>query len=167
MNALPSFQPAEYPRRRKSPVSRQLHQVNGEAPTTTISSDPSAKAKRKWARSNPVYAHRRRGLEVVTKLVTYSTLSLFGMATLVHSIGYTWAQQSKLHHLKIELQAAKLRTEKINSNFSRSFDPRAQKSVMQENSYKIAPDRLQIVLVSPTAPPQQPRQQPSQDHQGK
>ena len=81
------------------------------------------------------------------KLMTYSALSLFGIVTLVNSIGYNWAQQGKLQHLKTEVQDAKIRTEKINDNFSRSFDPQAQRSVMEDNSYKIAPNRRQIVLM--------------------
>jgi hypothetical protein len=83
------------------------------------------------------------------KLVTYSALSVFGVVTLVNSIGYNWAQQGKLQHLKTEVQDAKIRTEQINHNFSRSFDSQAQSSVMEANSYKIAPNRRQIVLMEP------------------
>lgn len=97
---------------------------------------------------NPAYAHRRQGLEAIAKLVTYSTLSVFGMVTLANSIGYNWSQRSKLQHLETELQEAKIRTEKVHGNFSRSFAPETQKDVMAENSYKIAPDRLQIFLVN-------------------
>ena len=99
-------------------------------------------------KSNLAYAHRRQGAEVVTKLITYSGLSIFGIVTLVNSIGHNWSQQSKLQHLETELQDAKIRAEKVNNNFSRSFDPQAQKNVMQENTYKVAPDRLQIFLVN-------------------
>jgi hypothetical protein len=153
MNAQPSFDPPEYPQRRRSPALRQPNRVVGNTVETKITSPrqkfSSGNATSQRVRSNLAYTHRRQGLEIATKLVTYSTLSLFGMVTLVHSIGYNWAQQSKLQHLETELQDAKLRTEKINSKFNHAFDPHAQKSVMQENSYKIAPDRLQIVLVSP------------------
>ena len=83
------------------------------------------------------------------KLMTYSALSVFGIVTLVNSIGYNWAQQGKLQHLKTEVQDAKIRTERINDNFSRSFDPQTQRSVMEENSYKVAPNRRQIVLIDP------------------
>jgi len=102
------------------------------------------------------YAHRRQGLEAVTKLVTYSTLSIFGAVALVGAIGYSYSQRGKLQHLETELQAAKIRTEQVNSNFIRSFDPQAQATVMQENSYKVAPDRLQIFLVDPHSQPAEP-----------
>jgi hypothetical protein len=98
---------------------------------------------------NPAYAHRRQGLEVSVKLLTYSALSVFGIVTLVNLLGYNWSQQSKLQHLETELKDAKARTQKINTSFNRSFDLQSQPSVMQENSYKIDPDTLPIVVVRP------------------
>jgi hypothetical protein len=142
MNALPSFDP---PKQSRSPQARAVM-----SPMSRANVDPSRSTPRTRVKSNPAYAHRRQGLEVVTKLVTYSTLSIFGAITLVNSVGYNYSQRSKLHHLETELQDAKIRTEKVNSNFVRSFDPQAEQSVMQENSYKVAPDRLQIFLVHPT-----------------
>ena len=150
MNALPSFEPPQH--QRQPQKSRGLQQPNGLG-----GANPSKRSKRSPVKLNRAYAHRRQGLELVTKLVTYSTLSIFGTVTLVNSIGYNWAQHSKLQHLETELQDAKIRTEKINNDFSRSFAPESQQSVMQENSYKTAPDRLEIFLVnSPgaSAPPQ-------------
>jgi hypothetical protein len=77
-------------------------------------------------------------------------LSLFGIVTLVNSLGYNWAQHSKLEHLATELADARVRTAKVNRNFTRSFDPKLEQTVMEENSYKVAPDRLQIVIANPT-----------------
>jgi hypothetical protein len=45
------------------------------------------------------------------------------------------------------LKDAKARTQKINTSFNRSFDLQSQPSVMQENTYKIDPDKLPIVVV--------------------
>lgn len=141
MNAQPSFDPPQQlPQRRKS----QLQSLGTTKTAPTVSP-----RKRSRVRSNPAYAHRRQGLEVITKLVTYSTLSLFGMANLVNLISYNWSQQHKLQHLKTEVQDLKIRVNKINSSFSRSFDPQSQQNAIQENSYKVAPDRRQIFLVNP------------------
>jgi hypothetical protein len=162
MNALPSLprfdRQNRAPLSRKSSAARKSHHLGVDllkTPKTGVHIYPSDRCYRKettpmQVKSNPAYVHRRQGLEAVTKLVTYSTLSVFGVVTLVNSIGYNWAQHSKLQHLETELQDAKARTEKINSNFTRSFDPAVQKSVMEDNSYKVAPDRLQIFLVNPT-----------------
>ena len=144
MNAQPSFDPPQQlPQRRKS-RSSQLQSL-----ATTQLAPTASPRKRSRMRSNPAYAHRRQGLEVITKLLTYSTLSMFGMSNLVNLINYNWSQQHKLQHLKTEVQDLKVRVNKINHSFSRSFDPQSQQNAIQENSYKVAPDRRQIFLVSP------------------
>jgi hypothetical protein len=148
MNAQHSFEPPEYSvQRRRSGAAHQLDSFQGD-PLRRSRTGLSPR-KRSRAKVNPAYAHRRQGLEAGVKLMTYSALSVFGIVTLVNSIGYNWAQQGKLQHLKTEVQDAKIRTEKINSNFSRSFDPHAQRSVMEDNTYKITPNRRQIVLMEP------------------
>jgi hypothetical protein len=144
MNAQRSFDPPQHaPQRRKSPISPQP----GSLGTTKTVRSFSRKTR---TRLNPAYAHRRQGLEAIAKLVTYSSLSLFGIVTLVHSISYNWSQQSKLQHLETELQEAKIRTDEVNNSFSRSFDPQTQKNVMQDNSHKVAQDQRKIFLVSPS-----------------
>jgi hypothetical protein len=148
MNAQHSFEPPEYSvQRRRSSASQQSDRFQGDA--LGRSKTGLSPRKRSRAKVNPAYAHRRQGLEAGVKLMTYSALSVFGIVTLVNSIGYNWAQQGKLQHLKTEVQDAKIRTERINDNFSRSFDPQVQRSVMEDNSYKIAPNRRQIVLIDP------------------
>ncbi|WP_373543816.1 hypothetical protein [Chamaesiphon sp.] len=163
MNALPSFEPPQHPSQRNQANVGQQPLETAVPTSPPLRSrlqhfHPAAKSTR--LKSNPTYAHRRQGLEVVTKLVTYSTLSIFGMVTLVNSIGYNWSQRNKLQHITIELQDAKVRTEKVQSKFSRSFAPESQTGMMQENSYKVAPDRLQIFLVNPN--PDRPQPKPAQ-----
>ncbi len=152
MNALPSFDPPQHPpQRRKSTVLQQPLELAAKPKSSLPNLPPRSSSKATRVKANPAYAHRRQGLEVVTKLVTYSTLSVFGIITLVNSIGYNWSQQQKLQHLETELQGAKVRTEKINSNFTRAFAPESQQNMMQENSYKIAPNRLEVYLVNPNS----------------
>jgi hypothetical protein len=152
MNALPSLDPSTYPpKRRKHRSGRSMSSTktvvdNDPTPTQTAAPRPRSRPK-----SNPAYAHRRQGLELITKSVAYSILSVFGVVTLVNSIGYSFSQRSKLQHLELEVHDTKIRTEQTTNNFNRSFDPQAQKSVMAENSYKVAPDRLQIFLVNPSS----------------
>jgi hypothetical protein len=152
MNALPSFEP---PKHRSQP--RKSRVVRSPIGTATVEPTKSATtAPRQRVKSNLAYTHRRQGLEAMTKLVTYSTLSIFGAIALIGSIGYNHSQRNKLQHLEAELQDAKIRAEQVNSKFIRSFDPQAQASVMEENSYKVAPDRLQIFLVTPNSKPAVP-----------
>ncbi len=155
MNALPSFEPPQQrPPRRKS-TSRAQQRDRLRSATAPAAPQPRSRSK-----SNPVYAHRRRGIEVAIELITYSSLSLFGIVTIVNSIGYNWAQRGKLQHLATELQDARIRTAKVNRNFTHSFDPHAQKMVMEENSYKVAADRLQIIIANP-APAVAPNHAPA------
>jgi hypothetical protein len=117
------------------------------APAAAQTAVPRPRSRPK---SNPAYAHRRQGLELITKSVAYSILSVFGVVTLVNSIGYSFSQRNKLQHLETEVHDTRIRTEQTTINFNRSFDPQAQKHVMAENSYKVAPDRLKIFLVNPS-----------------
>jgi hypothetical protein len=152
MNALPSFNPPpQSPSPRKS-TRKRLSRNDTPAPkSATSASSVNRVESRVKSNSNPAYAHRRQGLEVSVKLVTYSALSVFGIVTLVNLLVYNWSQQSKLQHLQTELKDAQARTQKINTSFNRSFDLQSQPSVMEENSYKIDPDRLPIVVVSPAS----------------
>jgi hypothetical protein len=149
MSALPSFEPLEnrapaQPLRRSRPTrSPGTQQSDRPTPATT------GQSRRKPRVKSTAYAHRRQGLEVGVKLVTYSCLSLFGVVTSINSLSYNWAQHSKLEHLATELADARLRTAKVSHNFTRSFDPKLAQTVMEENSYKVAPDRLQIVIANP------------------
>ncbi len=148
MNALPSFEPpASPPRRRKSIRGNRANGVNFSTATQPNPSPPAPR-RRSRVKSNLAYAYRRQGLEAVTKLITYSVLSVVGIVTLVNAIGYNWEQQGKLQQLKTELKDASERTAQSSSNLSRSFDPELQQKVMQENSYKVAPDRRQIFIVN-------------------
>lgn len=151
MSALPSFEPledrapAQPLRRSRSARSYGTQQLDRPTPATIGQSQRKPRVK------SIAYAHRRQGLEVGVKLVTYSCLSLFGVVTLVNSLGYNWAQHSKLEHLATELADARVRTAKVNRNFTRSFDPKLEQTVMEENSYKVAPDKLQIVIANPAS----------------
>jgi hypothetical protein len=80
-----------------------------------------------------------------TKLVVYSLLSILGITSLTNLVVYSMNQQNKLYHLKSEVKDAKQRLATKNADFQYSFDPRVTKSLMEENSYRVAKDKLPIV----------------------
>jgi hypothetical protein len=131
MNASPSFEP---------PPQQQR-----TAPQAAPSDAPRRKSRSK---SNLAYAHRRQALEVAIKLATYSTMSIFGIVALGHSIRYCWEQHSKFQPLKIELKDARLRTERSTHDLSRAIDPKSERNLAQANTYKILADRRRITIVS-------------------
>jgi hypothetical protein len=126
MNALPSFDPQE-----------QFPQ-----PPRKV---PRRKSRVKSARSN---SYRRQRAEALTKLATYSVLSVFGAVTLGNLVAYNCSQQAKFQYLESELNDAKARSEKIGGDFNRTFDPYSQTNVAQENSFKISKNQLQVVVVN-------------------
>jgi hypothetical protein len=130
MNALPSFDPQE-----------QFPQ-----PPRKV---PRRKSRVKSARSN---SYRRQRAEALTKLATYSVLSIFGAVTLGNLVAYNCSQQAKFQYLESELNDAKARSEKIGGDFNRTFDPYSQTNVAQENSFKISKNQLQVVVVNASKP---------------
>jgi hypothetical protein len=80
-----------------------------------------------------------------TKLVVYLLLSILGITSLTNLVAYSMNQQSKLYHLRSEVKDAKQRLATKNADFQYSFDPRVSKSLMEENSYRVAKDKLPIV----------------------
>jgi hypothetical protein len=83
-----------------------------------------------------------------TKLVVYSLLSILGVTSLTNLVLYSMNQQNKLGQLRNEVKDAKQRLASKNADFQYSFDPRVAKSLMEENSYRIAADRRPIVTYS-------------------
>jgi hypothetical protein len=88
-------------------------------------------------------------MEATTKLTIYTLLSGFGLVALVNLIQYNWSQQSKLHYVQGALKTTQNRADRVNRDFIRSFDGRATKQVMEENSYKVPRDRQPIAIVEP------------------
>jgi uncharacterized protein YcaQ len=86
-----------------------------------------------------------------TKLVVYSLLSVLGVTSLTNLVVYSMTQQNKLHQLKSEVKDAKQRVAVKSAEFQTSFDPRANKTLMQENSYRIAADQRPIITYNPEA----------------
>jgi hypothetical protein len=112
------------------------------------------KAPRRRSRANVVRAnsYRRQRAEALTKLATYSALSVFGLVTLANLVAYNLSQQAKFQSLENELKDAKARSEQASHDFDRAQDPYSQQNVSQENSFKIAKDQLQVVVVNPAKP---------------
>ncbi len=142
MNALPSFNPP--------PQSPQPPQTTRKQSRRTSQNSINRRKSRAKSQSNSAYIHRRQGLEALVKLITYSTLSVLGIGTLVNLLSYNWKQQPKLEQVSIQVKDAKVRSGKIQTSFSQSFDPKAQEHVVEKNSYKTVPNRLPIII-SPKA----------------
>jgi hypothetical protein len=93
--------------------------------------------------------YQQKVLATTGKLVVYSLLFALGIVSLVKMVNYNLTQQSKLHLLRSEVKDAKQRMQIVDESFQRSFDPHMAKELMQESSYKIAPDQKPIKVYTP------------------
>jgi hypothetical protein len=95
--------------------------------------------------SKATVSQQQRLFASSTKLVIYLLLSILGITSLTNLVLYSMNQQGKLYHLRSEVKDAKQRLATKNADFQYSFDPRVTKSLMEENSYRVAKDKLPIV----------------------
>jgi hypothetical protein len=135
MNALPSFEPLP------------------SQPTAAAVKQPQQSRQQQRRREVNVaslqYRYRRQAVESVAKIVTYVGLSAVAAIGAINLINYNLTQQSKLHQLQTELKDVRQRSQAVDSDFRRSFDRQAPKTLMQENSYKIDPQLRPIAIVEP------------------
>jgi hypothetical protein len=93
--------------------------------------------------------HQQKLVATTGKLVVYSMLFVLSTVSLVKMVSYNVTQQSKLHLLRSEVKDAKQRMQLVDEDFQRSFDPHMAKELMQESSYKVAPDQKPIKVYTP------------------
>jgi hypothetical protein len=105
----------------------------------------TAKARPRRIASKATVSQQQRLFASSTKLAVYLLLSILGITSLTNLVLYSMNQQNKLYHLRSEVKDAKQRIATKNADFQYSFDPRVTKSLMEENSYRVAKDKLPIV----------------------
>jgi cell division protein FtsL len=105
----------------------------------------TATARPRRIPSKATVSQQQRLFASSTKLTVYLLLSILGITSLINLVLYSMNQQNKLYHLRSEVKDAKQRIATKNSDFQYSFDPRVTKSLMEENSYRVAKDKLPIV----------------------
>ncbi|PLZ40338.1 hypothetical protein CBP27_07025, partial [Fischerella thermalis WC542] len=78
-------------------------------------------------------------------------ISVAAVTALVRLLPYHWSQQAKLQEINTELRQVEARVNALNVEFSRNFDPRQAKSIMQEQGYRFDPNQRPIMLIKPKA----------------
>lgn len=86
-------------------------------------------------------------IETTAKLVVNILLSTAAIGALVQLLPYHKSVQVKLEQIKAEATQTEERVNRLQKDFSRSFDPQQAKDVMQEQSHRVDPSRRQIVLL--------------------
>ncbi|EHC11099.1 hypothetical protein [Fischerella thermalis] len=90
-------------------------------------------------------------LETTAKIGVNIVISVAAVTALVRLLPYHWSQQAKLQEINTELRQVEARVNALNVEFSRNFDPRQAKSIMQEQGYRFDPNQRPIMLIKPKA----------------
>ena len=61
---------------------------------------------------------------------------------------YHWSQQEKLREIRTEVKLMEGRVNILQAEFSRNFDPRQTKSIMEQQGYRFDPNQRPVVLMN-------------------
>ena len=90
-------------------------------------------------------------LETTAKIGVNVVISVAAVSALIKLLPDHWSQQAKLQKINTELRQVEARVNTLNVEFSRNFDPRQAKSIMQEQGYRFDPNQRPIMLIKPKA----------------
>lgn len=89
------------------------------------------------------------GCEMLGRLVVNVALSLVALSTLARLLPYYWSQRQALHEAEASVVEAEARTQQLQAEFSRNFDPAQANRMMSENGVRESADHIPIVWVDP------------------
>lgn len=115
------------------PTSRQ--QPRRQAKPTSIAA--------KKHRSSP---HQHQVLEATLQTGIYGFICVVGTLTIVNLTTYNLMQQHKLNQLRTEINTTQQRMHAVSQEFTRTFDSRNAERIQLEQTYRVAPTRLPIVV---------------------
>jgi len=87
--------------------------------------------------------------ETTAKLIVNIMLCVAAFTGLSKLWPYHSSQQTKLREVREEVKLTEKRVKHLKEDFSRFFDPKQAKSVMQEQSYRVDPAQRQVVWQEP------------------
>lgn len=90
--------------------------------------------------------HRALAIETSVKLTVNLVISGAAITALSQLLPYSIVQHNKLQEVKAEVKTTEGRVGRIKAEFSRYFDPRQAKSIMQEQTNRSDPNQRVIVL---------------------
>lgn len=92
--------------------------------------------------------HPYRGIaaETTAKLAVNLVISLVAVSALVKLLPYKELQQEKLREIRAEVKQTEERVIVLLEDFTRYFDSQQAKKIMQEESYRVDPTQIQIIL---------------------
>ncbi|NEQ24405.1 MAG: hypothetical protein F6K28_35895 [Microcoleus sp. SIO2G3] len=113
---------------------------------------PPRSKLRPSSRPQQMQRHRARAIESSAKLGVNVILAIAAGTALVKLLPYGFAQQAKLQEIHGEVAIVKQRVDRLQTDFSRNFDPQQSKAIMQEQSSRIDPQQRPVIWVTPAQP---------------
>ncbi|MFN6569073.1 hypothetical protein A6770_05975 [Nostoc minutum NIES-26] len=93
-------------------------------------------------------SHQVMVLETTAKIAVNFAISAAAVSALVQLLPYHWSQQEKLREIRTEVKLMEGRVNSLQAEFSRNFDPRQTKSIMEQQGYRFDPNQLPVVIVN-------------------
>ena len=101
----------------------------------------STRKSRPHGRKSP---HRLVAVEIIIKLLVNGVLITAALSAAIELLPYYLSQKAKLKEIHLEVSQTERRVNHLRDRFSRNFDPRQTKIIMQEQSPRVPPHQLRV-----------------------
>ena len=88
------------------------------------------------------------GLEVTAKIAVNMIISTASVSALCQLLPYYWVQQDKLREVRTEVKVMEERVGNLQQEFSRNFDPKQSKTIMQQQLYRFDANQRPIIIIN-------------------
>lgn len=85
-------------------------------------------------------------LETTVKIGVNLVISAAAVSALTQLLPYHWLQQEKLRAIRTEVKLMEGRVDNLQAEFSRNFDPRQAKSIMEKQGYRFDPNQRRVIF---------------------
>ena len=107
--------------------------------------EPSRRVSRRRLPQKRTHPHNAIALETSVKLIINMILSTCATSALVQLYPLHHQVQEKLRNVEAEVQMTQERVNKAKTEFNRNFDPSQSRSLMQEYSNRVDPQKRQVI----------------------
>lgn len=108
----------------------------------------SSSVRRRRRRPEATDAHQQEQqwlvAEITTKLIASGVIAGLALVGLIKLIPYQLDQQAKFQEVQAEVEETERRVDTLRQNFTRHFDPKQSRNIMQEQSPRLDPNARRI-----------------------